>query len=87
MDRDGTLIEHQPYLHPPEDVVIIPGLIDALRGARAAGYRLFLFTNQSGVGRGYFSLADVHRVNDRLVKLLGLGPDLFAEIYVQPQRV
>jgi D-glycero-D-manno-heptose 1,7-bisphosphate phosphatase len=86
LDRDGTLIEYKPYLHRPDDVVLIPGTIDGLREAREAGYRLFLFTNQSGVGRGYFTLADVHRVHDRLLELLGLGQDLFEEICIAPEH-
>ena len=56
-DRDGTLIEHVPYLHEPEGVVILPGVREAVAGLRAAGVKLFLFTNQSGIGRGMFPLS------------------------------
>jgi D-glycero-D-manno-heptose 1,7-bisphosphate phosphatase len=86
LDRDGTLIEHKPYLHKPEDVVLLPGTTEALRRARAAGYLLFLFTNQSGVGRGYFTMEDVSRVHTRLIELIGLGPDIFIEICVAPEH-
>ena len=85
-DRDGTLIVHQPYLHRADDVALIPGTIEALQRARAAGYLLFLFTNQSGVGRGYFPLADVHRVHARLLELVGAGPDLFAATCIAPEH-
>jgi len=85
-DRDGTLIEYRPYLCQPDNVVLIPGTTEALSKAREAGYRLFLFTNQSGVGRRYFTLADVHRVHDRLLELLGLGQDLFEEICIAPEH-
>jgi D-glycero-D-manno-heptose 1,7-bisphosphate phosphatase len=86
LDRDGTLIEHKPYLHKPEEVVLLAGTADALRRAREAGYLLFLFTNQSGVGRGYFTCDDVHRVHARLVELLGLGADVFLETCVAPEH-
>lgn len=54
LDRDGTVIVHIPYLHDPRQVVVVPGAADALAAARRAGFRLYLFTNQSGVGRGLF---------------------------------
>ncbi len=86
LDRDGTLIEHKPYLHKPEEVVLLSGAREALRRAREAGYMLFLFTNQSGVGRGYFTLDDAKLVNQRLVDLIGLGPDLFAGVCIAPEH-
>jgi len=86
LDRDGTLIENRHYLRSPEGVAILPGVREALVRARAAGSKLFLFTNQSGVGRGYFTLDDVEAVNRRMIELLGLGDDLFAGICIAPER-
>jgi len=85
LDRDGTVIEHIPYLHEPEKVVIVPGVGEALREAVAAGFRLYLFTNQSGVGRGMFPLAAVHAVNRRMEELLGLPAPVFAGICIAPE--
>lgn len=85
LDRDGTLIVHRPYLHRPDEVELLPGVSDALRAARAAGFLLFLFTNQSGVGRGLFTLADVDAVNARMIALIGLGADLFARVCIAPE--
>lgn len=59
LDRDGTLIEHVPYLHKPEDVRLLPGVREGLAAARAGGLTLFLHTNQSGVGRGKIGRAHV----------------------------
>ena len=86
LDRDGTLIEHVPYLHDPAGVVLLPGVREALLRAKEASIRLFLFTNQSGVGRGLFSLADVEAVNERMLDLLGLGRNLFTAICIAPER-
>ncbi len=58
LDRDGTLIENRHYLASPEGVAVLPGVREGLARVRAAGAKLFLFTNQSGVGRGMFTLAD-----------------------------
>ena len=86
LDRDGTLIEHVPYLHDPAGVVLLPGVREALLRAKEASIQLFLFTNQSGVGRGLFTLADVEAVNRRMLDLLGLGSNLFTAICIAPER-
>ena len=82
LDRDGTLIVHKPYLHSPDEVELLPTVIEALGLARAAGCRLYLFTNQAGVGRGWFTLDDVAAVNARMIELIGCGEDVFAGMCV-----
>jgi len=86
LDRDGTLIENRHYLASREGVALLPGVRETLGELVACGARLFLFTNQSGVGRGYFTLADVERVNDRMLELIGLGRDLFAGVCIATER-
>lgn len=86
LDRDGTLNHDTGYLRSPDDIVLIPGVRAALAHARELGYRLYLVTNQSGVGRGYFSLEDVHACNERLLELLDLGDDLFAGVCIAPEH-
>jgi len=85
LDRDGTIIYDKDYLADPAGVELIPGARNALRDALEKGYRLFLFTNQSGIGRGYYTLDQVHACNARMLELLGLGPDLFSEICIAPE--
>lgn len=80
LDRDGTLIIDKHYLSDPAGVELLPGVVEGLRHARERGYLLFLFSNQAGVGRGYYTVEAAHAVNDRMLELLGLGPDLFAGI-------
>ena len=63
LDRDGTLIAEKNYLSRPEEVEIFPGAVAALKRLADAGFRLFVVTNQSGIGRGYFTMADAERVN------------------------
>ncbi len=84
-DRDGTLIEHVPYLSEPGQVRLLPGVREALQAAQAAGARLFLHSNQSGVGRGYFDLAAVDACNRRLIELLDMGPQPFERICIAPE--
>jgi D-glycero-D-manno-heptose 1,7-bisphosphate phosphatase len=85
LDRDGTLIIDQDYLSDPAGVVLLPGVVDGLTRARSLGYRLFLFTNQSGIGRGYYTLADAHRVNARMEAMIGLPSPLFDDICIAPE--
>ena len=68
LDRDGTLIIDKVYLSDPAGVEPIPGTAQALKKARDLGYLLFLFTNQSGIGRGLHSIEDTHRVNARMAE-------------------
>jgi D-glycero-D-manno-heptose 1,7-bisphosphate phosphatase len=85
LDRDGTLIIHRPYLADPAGVELLPGVRETLHQAARDGFLLFLFSNQSGVGRGYFTLNDVHRCNARMVELLGL-PSGFAGECIATER-
>jgi len=82
LDRDGTLILDKHYLADPAGVELIPGVTDALHRARSLGYQLFLFTNQSGVARGYHTLDDVLRCNTRMEELLALPLPLFTDICI-----
>src|SRR5687767_15387216 len=84
LDRDGTLIEDKDYLHRPEDVVIFPGATDALKRLQDAGFVLIMVTNQSGIGRGYFTLQDCERVHQHLEGEFGKAGVRFAKIYIAP---
>ncbi|WP_044891491.1 D-glycero-alpha-D-manno-heptose-1,7-bisphosphate 7-phosphatase [Opitutus terrae] len=85
LDRDGTLIAHVPYLADPAQVALLPGVHDGLRVALDAGLALFLHSNQSGVGRGYYPLAAVEACNRRMIELLNLGEQPFARICIAPE--
>jgi D-glycero-D-manno-heptose 1,7-bisphosphate phosphatase len=85
LDRDGTLIAEVNYLRRPEDVVIFPATRAGLPRLCAAGFKLFIVSNQSGVGRGYFTLADVERVNEHLCRELARNSVRFEKIYIAPE--
>ena len=85
LDRDGTLIVEKNYLHRPEDVTLFPGVGPALKRLETAGFKLFVVSNQSGVGRGYFTLADVERVNRHIDAELARDGVVFAKTYIAPE--
>jgi D-glycero-D-manno-heptose 1,7-bisphosphate phosphatase len=85
LDRDGTIIREKEYLHRVEDVEFIPGAGAALRRLQDSGFKLFVVTNQSGVGRGYFPLADVERVHHHLVRELARDGVRLHKVYIAPE--
>ncbi|MEO7412135.1 MAG: HAD-IIIA family hydrolase [Opitutaceae bacterium] len=85
LDRDGTLIIDKVYLADTAGVELIPGTAEGLRRARALGYKLFLFTNQSGIARGLHTLEDTLRVNARVEELLGMASPVFDDVCIAPE--
>lgn len=65
-DRDGTLNRDEGYTYKPDDLVWMPGAVDAVKLANAAGFLAIVATNQSGIGRGYFDEAAMHAFHDRM---------------------
>ena len=69
LDKDGTLIVDVAYNVDPEQIVLYPDAGPALHRMQAAGYRLVVVSNQSGVARGYFNETDLPAVWERLTDL------------------
>lgn len=85
LDRDGVLIEEREYLHRVEEVVFTPGTVAGLKRLANAGFQLVIVTNQSGVGRGYFTMADVEKVHAHiLAEFQKIGVSI-RKIYVAPE--
>jgi D-glycero-D-manno-heptose 1,7-bisphosphate phosphatase len=70
LDRDGTIVEDPGFLHEPEKVTLLPGAAEAIRRLNEAGYRVVIVTNQSGIARGRYTVADYEAVQRRLGELL-----------------
>ncbi len=85
LDRDGTLIAEKNYLHRAEDVEIFPGAGAALKRLAEAGFKLVIVTNQSGIGRGYFTQAEAERVNEHLRREFARDGVRFEKIYIAPE--
>lgn len=84
LDRDGTLIVEKNYLADPAGVELIPGAREALLRLRDGGWATAVISNQSGVGRGYFTREDVERVHARVLELLGPAAGAIAGFYYCP---
>lgn len=70
LDRDGTINIDKHFVHRIEQVELIDGVADALRVLEGAGYLLAIVSNQSGVARGRFTVADVETVNNYIRTIL-----------------
>lgn len=86
LDRDGTIIVDVHHGHDPDGVTLLPGARNALQRAVKLGYQLFLFTNQSGIGRGYFTMDDAIACNQRMIELLEMGEDVFKATCIAPEH-
>lgn len=73
LDRDGTLMEEVHYCADPHRVMLYPGVSQALRGLKAAGFRNVIVTNQSGIGRGLLTETQYQTVQDELLRQIGPG--------------
>jgi len=69
LDRDGTLIEDKDYAYKLEDFELLPGVIEGLKILQK-NFLLFIVTNQSGIGRGYYTDREFHKFNDHLIGIL-----------------
>jgi len=85
LDRDGTLNIEREYLSDFRKLELFPDVPDSLRRLRDAGFELVVVTNQSGIGRGYYSESDMHRVNERLIELLAPVGVRIEKIYFAPE--
>jgi D-glycero-D-manno-heptose 1,7-bisphosphate phosphatase len=86
LDRDGTINEEIGYVLRPDELRLIPGALGALAELQGLGLGLVVVTNQSPVGRGLISAAELDAVHDRLRELLAEGGVTLDRIEVCPHR-
>lgn len=84
LDRDGTLNVDQPYITRPEDLRLLPGVGEALRRLREAGFVCVVITNQSAIGRGMMTEADLERVHDEMHRQLAEAETAVDGVYFCP---
>ena len=84
IDRDGTIIVDKVYLRDPDGIEFAPGAIEGLRLLRDAGFELVLVTNQSGIARGFFDVARLEQIHDRLRSMLAADGLRLKAIYICP---
>jgi D-glycero-D-manno-heptose 1,7-bisphosphate phosphatase len=73
VDRDGTLMEDADYCSDARQVHIFSGVPEALRKLKTKGYKIIVITNQSGLGRGFFTLDQYRAVEAETLRQVGEG--------------
>jgi histidinol-phosphate phosphatase family protein len=69
LDRDGTINIDKGYVYEVSDLKLLPGVVEGLNLLKNE-YSLFIITNQSGIGKGYYSVKDFWRFNKRVTSQL-----------------
>ena len=87
LDRDGVINhDSKDYIKSVHEVLPIQGSINAMADLYRAGYAIYVATNQSGIGRGLFSLEDLDAIHAMLIKLVEEKGGAIAGIYYCPHR-
>jgi D-glycero-D-manno-heptose 1,7-bisphosphate phosphatase len=73
VDRDGTIIHDADYCSEPGQVKAFQGAAVALRRLKDAGFKIIVITNQSGIGRGFFTEQQYRAVENEVSRQLGNG--------------
>jgi len=82
LDRDGVINrERNDYTFRIEDFEILPDVTQALKLLQKAGYLLIIISNQSGIGRGLFTIGDTEKMHSHLLKKLKEEKIDIEEIY------
>jgi D-glycero-D-manno-heptose 1,7-bisphosphate phosphatase len=84
IDRDGVLIHDADYLGSISGLRVLKGAPQALKLLREAGFKIVIVTNQSGVARGYFTLAAVRKIHAELKRRLAKAGARWDAVYVSP---
>ncbi len=76
LDRDGVINVDHGYVGRVEDFEFVEGILELIREAESEGYLPIVVTNQSGIGRGYYSEADFEKVTAHMLEKMreaGIG--------------
>ena len=86
LDRDGAVVEETGYLCRVDDIVVIPGAARIISTANRHGIPVVMVTNQSGIGRGYYSWAEFKSVQDAIVASLAIEGANIDAVYACPHH-
>src|ERR1044071_5930844 len=73
LDRDGVINEfpgNGNYVTKIKDFHFIPGSLEAIRSLTDSGFKIFIISNQAGVGKGVYSFDKLQRINAHMMKFV-----------------
>ena len=86
LDRDGTLVVERGYITAVEAVELLPGAAEAVASAAAAGWKVFVVTNQAAVAKGLITEDELVEINQRMVMMLGAEGAFVDGVYSCPHH-
>jgi D-glycero-D-manno-heptose 1,7-bisphosphate phosphatase len=86
LDRDGVINVNRGYVHKQEDFEFIDGIFELCRQARQLGFAIFVVTNQSGIGRGYYTEQDFSKLTDWMCGVFKEHGVDIEKVYYCPSR-
>ena len=84
LDRDGVIVEDIGYHHKLEDFKLIPNAVEGLKLLK--DYKLIIITNQSGIGKGYYTMKGFENFNNHLIQKLKKHNIKIEKTYVCPHK-
>lgn len=87
LDRDGTINDDYGYVHEKDKLKFLPGVIEGLKKLIESNYKLIIITNQSGIGRGYYTEEEYHEFTKYMLEELKKNNIYIDDIYYCPHTV
>jgi len=87
LDRDGVInFDSAEYIKSPEEWQAIPGSLDAIAQLNRAGFHVLVATNQSGIARGFYDLATLDLIHEKMMRELASVGAYVDEIFFCPHH-
>ena len=86
LDRDGVINVEKHYVHKIEDFEFIDGIFELARAAEKKGYLIIVITNQSGIGRGFYSEAVFYHLTEWMVEQFRSKGVSISKVYFAPHH-
>jgi heptosyltransferase-2 len=86
LDRDGTVNRDTSYIKTPDELHLLPGVVEAVARLKRAGATVVLVTNQSGIARGFLTIEALKAIHAKLLELLADGGGALDAIYFCPHH-
>lgn len=83
-DRDGVLNVDKAYLHKIEELEWVDGAVEAVAYLTRMGYLVFVVTNQSGIARGYYTVAEMETLHRYMAAEIAAGGGKIEKFYYCP---
>lgn len=86
LDRDGVINLDTGYASKIEDFIFLDEVINSLKKFQEIGFKLFIVTNQSGIGRGYYSIEDFKKLTEYMLEVFKKENISIIEVYFCPHH-